>query len=117
MTDDDLGFKLFIITEPGGTREQWDNFISIDLKNELIEFAVALANEIKKVSPWIKVSDDLPKYDLGCNICLGNIMVTSGYYFPAEKGFRNLNCPHEPLLVGVTHWCKMPMAAENYYLK
>lgn len=114
MTDDDLGFTLFIATQPGATRYQWNHEISKELKAELTRFAMTIASVVKQESPWIKTIERLPTSDLGCLICLGNITVTAGYYFTAEKGFRNLNCPKEPLLVGVTYWCKMPMAAEKY---
>jgi hypothetical protein len=90
-----------------------DNTDLIIRLSDLMDKVEKLELSLKK-SPWKRCIDCLPPRDMGVLICLGNIMVTAGYYFLDEKGFRDLNCPKEPLLVGVTHWCEMPRAAENY---
>lgn len=118
MNDNELGWVLFHAIEPGMDRSDWDDEtgtrIMQSTKQETIGFAKIVANALRRESPWKRCVDCFPPYDMGVLICLGNIQVTAGYYFHDEKGFRDLNCPKEPLLVGITHWCEMPMAAENY---
>lgn len=88
-------------------------------RSQWLRMAKVVSDMLRK-TPWVRVTDRLPKFDQPVIICLGGISVTEGYFHAKSQTFTTIGRvnPGDPLtqmtMDCVTHWADSLYAPEYY---